>query len=198
MIRVTIFSGHEGQLRVDKGVYLTLFGGCELIRPTIARQLFAVREAEEQAEAAGRMVGGPHGCGFPVGHGGRMRYGRRPHRAGPFFLTLFGGVEIKSPTLAEEFLDLRESVRSGVLDMKDWDEAMARLRHLDLSIASFTLFGGFNECKLPSEDEEIDSLAIQRHLGNIPEDAGRILQLGIGQRTAERAATVHRALQAVA
>jgi len=171
MVHVTIFAGHEGRLQPSKRFYLTLFGGCDLVRPTVARQILAQQQAEHDPRLA-------------------------EHK--PFFLTIFGGVDIKSPTLAEEFLDLREMMDAGLLRAEDWDRSVARLGQADGAIGSMTIFGGFDESELPSEDEEIDSLAVQRHLGNIPENAGEVLQYGIGQRGAQRVATVRRALQATA
>ena len=41
-------------------------------------------------------------------------------------------------------------------------------------------------------------LALHRHLGTIPESAGRVLEFGIGQRDAERWATVRRAVATTA
>jgi hypothetical protein len=170
MIHVTIFGGHEGRLQPNKRFYLTLFGGCGLVRPTVARQLLAQRQAERENRARGKT----------------------------FFLTAFGAAEIKAPTLTEEFLDLREMINSGMLNLDDWERSMAELARSEGLIASFTIFGGFDECTLPKEDEEIDSLAVQRHLGNIPESAGHVLQFGIGQRGAERTATLRRAILAAA
>ncbi len=169
MFQVTIFGGHDGQLRYDKLLYITLFGGCELVRPTIARQLVMERQPPR---------------------------GDQPKRRKPFFLTIFGGAEIKAPTLAEEFIDLREMIASGMLTASDWDRAMSNLAQADTGVGSFTLFGGFDERAIPSEDDEIEGLALQRHLGNIPEPAGQILQYGIGQRGSERTATLRRALAA--
>lgn len=171
MIHVTIFAGHDGQLQPDKRFYLTLFGGCDLVRPTVARQLLTRRHAES--------------AGNPMEHR-------------PFFLTIFGGVDIKMPTMAEEFLDLREMLNGGMLTMNDWERSMAQLARTSVSIASFTIFGGFGECELPSENEEVDSLAVQQHLGNIPESAGNVLQYGIGQKGSERVATLRRAVMVTA
>ena len=75
---------------------------------------------------------------------------------------------------------------------------MADLGRIDAGVASFTMFGGLGEYELPSEDEEVDSLATQRHLGNITESAGQILQYGIGHGGAERRATIQRAVHATA
>jgi hypothetical protein len=172
MIQATIFAGHDGRLRFDKWFYLTLFGGCDLFRPTMARRLLMQRQAQQQ--------------------------GRPIQQRKPFFLTIFGGVSIKSPTLAEEFIDFREMINSGMLTLEEWDRSLALLDQDDGGIASLTLFGGFDECELPSENEEVDSLAVQRHLGNISDSAGQALQYGIGQHGAERSATVRRAVLAPA
>ncbi len=170
MIHVTIFGSHEGQLQTEKRFYLTLFGACELKRPTVARLLLEQRQVP-----------------------GNPRTDRKP-----FFLTLFGAAGFKAPTLAEEFIDLREMISNGLLPREDWGRCLAELGQTEGAVASLTMFGGFDEWDLPSEDEEIDSLAVQRHLGNIPENAGQVLQYGIGQRGGERTATVRRAILAIA
>ena len=167
MIQFCIMSGHEGLLPTERKFFFTLMGGCSFRRPTVARQILAARRNEAE--------GNP----------------RAPRQ---FFLSIMGGVDINCPTLAEEFIDLREMIQSGALSMSDWDQAMADLGRTDASIGSFTLMGGFSENSLPSENQEIESLAVQRHLGNISEEAGTILQFGIGQRNAERRATLRRAV----
>ena len=169
MIQATIFSGHEGRLRFGRVVYLTLFGGCDLARPTIARQVLAQREREREGRSSAQK---------------------------PFFLTVFGGVDIRVPTLAEEFIDLGELLTTEVLTMEEWERSITNVSRVESSFASFTLFGGFDECKLPSENQEIDALALHRHLGNISDAAGQALQYGIGQRDVERYAIVRRAVMA--
>ncbi len=167
MIHLTIFGAHEGRLQPDKLIYVTLFGGCEVVRPTLARQLLAKRQAERDKRPTGRR---------------------------PVFLTVFGASAIKSPTLAEEFIDSREMINSGLLAMADWERSMVELGRGDGAVASLTIFGGFGECEIPSEDEEVDSLAVQRHLGNISACASETLQYGIGQHGVERCATIRRAM----
>ena len=156
MIHVCIFSSHEGDLRAVavKKLYLTIFGACTLHCLTLARQILAYR---------------------------REKAGNEPGRSRPSFLTVFGGVDIVVPTLAEEFIDLREVLDGGALTMTEWERALADLDRFDVSYSSLTLFGGFTECKLPSENEEVEGLARHRHLGNISANAGGVLQLGIGQ-----------------
>lgn len=171
MIQFCIMGGYEGLIRPERKFYFTLMGGAELRRPTVARQILAQRQNEAR--------------GLP----------KAPRQ---YFITIMGGVDIQCPTLAEEFIDLREMIQSRALSMADWDKAMADLTSTDVSIGSFTLMGGFAESVLPSEDKEIESLAVQRHLGNISDRATEVLQYGIGQQNAERRATLRRAVLAEA
>ncbi len=169
MIQFCIMGGYEGRVRPEKKIYVTLMGACELKRSTVARQILAQRINEREGRT------------------------RPPHQ---FFLTIMGGSEIMCPTLAEEFIDLREMINSGSLSMDDWDRAMADLGRSDVTIASFTFMGGFAENEVPSEEQEIESLAVQRHLGTISDSAGQVLQFGVGKRDGERRATLRRAILA--
>jgi len=169
MIQFCVLSGYEGRIRPERKVYVTLMGGCALKRSTVARLILVQRLSERE---------------------GRTNPPRQ------FFLTILGGVAITCPTLAEEFIDLREMINNGTLSMDDWDRTMADLGRSDVSIASFTLMGGFSENGLPTEAQEIESLAVQRHLGTISDSAGQVLQFGVGQRDAERRATLRRAVLA--
>jgi len=188
MIQVTIFGGTDGRLRFDKALYLTLFGGCDLLYPTAARQVLAERQTQRDIKAFDEK---------PIASR-IMDTNPRPKRRKPIFLTIFGSTEIKAPTLVAEFIDLRETLNSGLLTLDEWDRALADLSRSDWSVASFTLFGAFDECALPSDDEEIESLALQRHLGNISQSATEVLQYGIGQRDVERRSTIRRAVQSAA
>jgi hypothetical protein len=192
MIQVTIFSGREGPFRYDGTWYFTVFGGCELTKPTIAREIMIARQ-REQAAARARQA-----------QDAGDEWGRVAYRTGstaaskPFFFTLFGATSIKYPTLAEELVDLQQLLRSGELTLEDWDRAMFALTKLEQSCSSFTLFGGFDEGELPDEDEEINSLAMQCHLGNISEPSREVLQAGIGLKDSDRRAVLHRAVTATA
>ena len=166
MIQFCIMGGLDAVIKPEPKIYFTLMGGCELRRETLARRLLSQRQ--------------------------RQREGRPIPRQ--FFITIMGGVDIGCPTLAEEFIDLQQLLRTGELTAADWEKAMSELGRLDVSIGSFTLMGGFSECELPSEAQEIDSLALQRHMGNISRDASDVLQHGIGKRDGERHATLRRAL----
>lgn len=166
MFHFCIMGGHEGELTADQQVCVTLFGGCELKRPTLAKQIIEMR--------------------------------RRPQGAMPkrihFFITICGGTVLRTPTLAEEFLAMQEAVRAGLLALEDWDSAVARLgTDGAFQVGSFTLMGGFSSDEVPAENEEIDGLAINRHLGHISEHAGKTLELGVGRSGSERAAVLRQA-----
>jgi hypothetical protein len=169
MVHLTMFAGYEGEFRYDQRFYVTLFGGTELRRPTIARRILMNRDTRD---------------------------GEQKKRRRPFVLTMFGATEIKVPTLASEFIDLREMLKCGALSLEEWDHAMAELGRMQEGVASFTMFGGFDENLLPSDEEEIDSLAIQCHLGNIDDSARQVLQAGVGQHDSERRAILRRAVYA--
>ena len=171
MIQVCIMGGHEGVIRPEPKIYFTLMGSCELKRQTVARQILAQRQQQKEGVT-------------------------KPPKQ--FFLTVMGGAEIQSPTLAEEFIDLREMIQSGALSLGDWDRAMSDMSRSDVRIGSFTLMGGFSENVLPSDEDEIEGIAVQRHLGNISDSAGEVLQYGIGRKDIERRATLRRAVTAEA
>ena len=172
MFQICMFGSYEGRLRTNKRVFFTLFGACTLRRPTLARRLLT--EGAQQAATG-------------------------PRRARHVMITIFGATELKVPTLAEEFLDLQEAVRSGALSREAWNQFATDLaRADDEGLFSLTLFAGLDEAALPSEDEEVDSLALQRHLGNINDSAVQILQLGVGQDEAHRRAVLRQAIAASA
>ncbi len=167
MFHFCIMGGHGGELTAGQKVCVVVFGGCEFRLPTLAKQILENRRRAQH--------------GLP----------KRTH----LFITICGGTQLKSPTLAEEFMAMREAINSGVLTMEDWDAAVVELAAEEgLRYASVTLMGGFDASELPEENEEVDGLAINRHLGHIPDEAGTTLELGVGQRGAQRVAIVRRAL----
>jgi len=170
--QLCIFGGHEGELGPEQRVYFTMFGGCELRRPTLGRQLLARYESD--------------------------RNGRPPRRP-QVIVTLFGGTELTHPTLAEEFLDLNEVLSKGTIPRVDCDRYFAELDqgHI-VDVTTITLFGSFEGTSVPKENAEVDALALHRHLGNISDRSGEVLQLGIGLTGAERRAVLRQAVGATA
>ncbi|MCH7526209.1 MAG: hypothetical protein IID39_02120 [Planctomycetes bacterium] len=172
MVHFCICGAHEGHLGPDKKTYVTIFGACELTRPTVAKQIIDMR----RRAAAGL-----------------------PKTRSHFFVTICAATELKAPTLAEEYLDMQEAVKAGVITLEEWDSAVARLSAEEaFQIGSFTIMGAFDGSEVPSENEEVEGLALNRHLGHIPEQAGTTLELGVGQRGSQRTAVLRRALTATA
>jgi hypothetical protein len=169
MLQLCVFGGYEGPLSAEKKCCFTVFGSCELRRPTLARQIIRAGKISEGHVPAPKMI----------------------------FVTVFGSTEIKSPTLAEEFIDLREAIRNRALDFDRWDFYIAELdRWNSSSLMSLTLFGSFEETHLPTEEEEVEGLALQRHFGALSEESGRILEMGVGQAGAQRRSVVRQAILA--
>jgi hypothetical protein len=167
MIQFCMFGGHTGQFEAARRIHITIFGGCDLIRPTIAKQVSAMKQ-----------------------QGGPQRGG--PSRVEHFFATIFGGTTLRLPTLAAELLDLQNALRSGELTLADWDRLSGALTRQE-NISTLTLFGGFDSDELPGEDKELEDLALNRHLGYISEDASDVLMQAIGHRGPSRAAAARQA-----
>jgi hypothetical protein len=165
MLHLCVFGGHGGEIRPGKRVYFTVFGGCELHWPTLARQVISARQRGED----------------------------RTRRFGAFIITAFGATVVKSPTLAQEFLEMQDALRSGLLTLSDCDRAQASLADSG-AFGSFTIFGACDTDALPSEAEELDSLALHRHLGHISDSAANQLMLAAGETGAQRIAVVRRAV----
>lgn len=170
MWQVCMFGGYEGQLLAERKVYLTIFGGSDLVRPTLARRIIHARQQRDRAGFQGRWS---------------------------VVVTIFGGTGIAWPTLAEEFIDFKSMIDARTLSLANWDRDMAELHRVEeVALTTFTLFGGLDDNALPNENKEIDGLALQRHLGNIPESAGKILELAIGRSGAQRYAAIRKAVAA--
>ncbi len=169
MFHFCIMGGRDGELTAGEKICVVIFGGAEFRLPTIAKQILENRHRAKN--------------GLP----------RRSH----LFVTICGGTALKVPTLAEEFMAMREAVNSGALSLDDWDRSAVELAADEgVRYESFTLMGGFSSSELPAENEEVDGLAINRHLGQIDAEAGAALELGVGQHGAQRSAIVRRALGA--
>ncbi len=165
MVHFSIFGGNEGQLTAGGAVYVNILGGASLRRPPVATRLLELARA------------GPTDS--------RTRY---------FFISVFGGLSIRWPTLAEEYLALLEALRSGLIRLEEWDRVMVGPGADPLGrTGSLSLFGSIDTDALPTEEEELDALSLQRHSGTIPQPAVERLILAIGQRGAPRLTAVRQA-----
>lgn len=170
MIQFCMFGGHEGRLSTDPfKIYFTMFGSCELQVPTVATQVLAAQ---------------------------RARTGFTARRL--FFVTIFGATELQLPTLVEEYFDAMHALQSGSLSVTEWDRLAAQLTADDgLRIGSFTLFAGFSNAEMPSEDQELDRIALAYQLGQINEQTRQSLMLGVGTRGPQRVSAIRATLSPV-
>lgn len=163
MFHLCMFSGQGGELEPGRQFYLTMFGGAEYKRPTLARQVL------------------------------RNRHEMGTQRNYAFFFTIFGGVSIQSPCLAEEYSELLTAMRGGKIGIEEADRFLAEDRGA-LRTGGITLFGGADMAELPSEDDEIEALAVLRHSGALSPGAEQTLIMGIGRSGAQRLSMVRQAV----
>lgn len=136
MFHLTFMGGSEVRLKEQDNIVVTIWGGTEILLPTLAEKIIRVKKAKDQyGEINDSVV-------------------RRTN-----VITLMGGTVMKSPTLAseiEEMVNLRDSgmVSEGeLLDL--WREVIKR-DDLDI-LETLSIMGGTGEEK-PSKKEEMDSL----------------------------------------
>lgn len=183
MVHFTIFGGSEVTLGSGGKCIVTLFGGTDVRKPTLAKRLMQEKHLLSSHQAApGKdlknvdkvlmFLGGNYPAGQP---------GSRRSRSN-FILTICGGVEIKPPSIAEEFMDMRELMSSGLISEAEWDQLVGRLYQMGEmdSISSFTLFGAMGEGSL-SEEEEIKKIHSARELGLIDTEEERALRSVVGR-----------------
>ena len=167
MVHFCIFGAHEGRLTTGRKLYVTVFGACELTRPTIAKQIVEMRRQDSRSLT----------------------------RKAQFFVTIFGGTDLKSPTLAEEYVDLQDALSAGLIKLEEWDVGIAQITANDsYAVGSLTLFGAFCAAELPSENEELDAMALSNYAGRVPTSAVNMLQLGVGQGGSNRSAIIRQAI----
>ena len=149
---------------------ITLFGGTEIQLATYAKRLAALlrsRFAHSETHAPRKPTG--------------------------VFFTAFGGVDVTPPTLAEEVVALQQALRAGEFTLEQWDQYVGVLDE-DVDAAAFTLFGSFEANAVPKEDAELETLAFNRHVGYISDEAAEVLMPAIGYRGGTRANAVRQAV----
>ncbi|MBK9120601.1 MAG: hypothetical protein IPM18_13530 [Phycisphaerales bacterium] len=165
MPHLCLFGGTVSRLDTQSSTYFTVFGGTEVFRPPTARLLADKRKA-----------------------------GSAP-RARHLFITFCGGTDLNWPTLAEEYIALRDTLQSGALTIHDWDRLIGEVGgDGGMQLSSLTLMGAFESDTIPSESAELDALSLQRHLGHIPDAAVDVLILAIGSKGIQRLAAVRSAI----
>ena len=183
MFHFTIFGGSEVTLSGQGQCIVTLFGGTDVRKPTLAKRLMQERHAlssrksdpdynPNNVDKVLNVLQGNTPTGLP----------RTEKRHRTFLLTIFGAVELRPPSIAEKFMDMRELVSSGLISADEWDQLVGRLYQIDDldSVSSLTLFGGMGEAAL-NQEEEIKKIHSAVGLGLIDEDEERALRSVVGR-----------------
>lgn len=172
MFNFTIFGGSEVKLDSGSKLILTMFGGTDVFKSTLAKRIMQEKHLLESERGAAKQASDWAGNAAPAMSAfATMSTARSRRRQRTFILTIFGGVEIKPPSLAEEFMDMRELTSSGLISSEEWDALVGRLYQLDdlEGISSFTLFGGLEHGSL-SEADELKKIKSARDLGLLGEE----------------------------
>ncbi len=183
MFHFTIFGGSEVTLTGGSQFIFTLFGGTDVRRPTLAKRLVQEKHLLQANRPPANYS--PDGVDKVLNFiKGDPTYGRpdAPNNGKCFLLTIFGGVEIFPPSIAEEFMDMRELISSGLLDPGEWDQLVGRLYQMGEldSISSFTLFGGMGEADV-DEQEEIKKISSACGMGLINQEEEKALRSVVGR-----------------
>jgi hypothetical protein len=172
MFHFTMFGGADVKMDGTPKVIITIFGGTDVHRQTLAKRIM-----REKHLSAAERANAPHPNPNPFAYRPQRR-----QRNGCFMLTLFGGVDLKPPSIAEEFMDMREVIASGMVSSAEWDELVARIYELgdQEGHASLTMFGAMEESAL-SEQDEVKKIKSARDLGIISDDEELALRGVVGR-----------------
>lgn len=184
MLHFTIFGASKVNLHGGGQFILTLFGGTEVRKQTLAKRLLQQKHLLNSSQSpanADQVRNVDKVLSFLQGNYPAGRRGAEKRRTA-FLLTIFGVVEIKPPTIAEEFMDMRELVSSGLISNAEWDQLVGQLYQVDEldSISSFTLFAGMGEERLDDE-EELKKIHSAGELGLISKDEEIALRSVVGR-----------------
>ncbi len=182
MFHFTIFGGSEVTINGGGQLILTLCGGTDIRRPTLAKQIMQEKHRLMTEQTVRPQGDEPSDVQGMLHFFDRRALGsHRPRRRSTFVLTICGGVEIKPPSIAEEFMEMRELVASGLITEEEWDQLIGRLYQFgELEVSSFTLMGGMEEVSL-SEAEELRKIQGANELGLISEDEQTALRSVVGR-----------------
>jgi len=170
MFHLTLFGGTEGEIAPSGFTALTLFGGSELRRPTLASQLLHLKNRREHKRRSWqRLLGSDQNL----------------------ILTLFGGTVIVVPTMVEEYTALAAVLRSGTVSR---DEFTALLQQLTTGgqrglSRTMTLFG-VCVVRHPSPAKERKALEVAAKTGAVTAKARESLETIIGAPPESRAGSL--------
>jgi hypothetical protein len=161
MFHVTAFAGTTGDMTPAGFTSLTIFGGAELRRPTLAAILLDEKQRRRREPG---------------------RWERWLGRDENLVITLFGGTSLIPPTAVEEFTALSGMLRSGSLEpgeIRATLDAQPQLGARRSLCRTLTLFGSCatEDPDLQQERRALDALAAD---GALPDAARRGLEALLG------------------
>ena len=148
MFHLTLFAGTEGEIPPVGFTALTVFGGAELRRPTLASQLLYLKNRRERK---------------------RSRWARLLGTDKNLVLTIFGATVLLAPTLVEEYSALAGLIRTGALTP---EECLSLLDQNSLEggesaiCRTLTIFGGCMT-RRPSAAKERKALDTAAKTGSV-------------------------------
>jgi hypothetical protein len=154
MIHFTAFGATQAEISPGGFTAVTVFGGAELRRPTLAKRIMQRRAEQRRAPSTWEKWLGMDRS---------------------IAITLFGGTEIIAPTLVEEYAALRNLLTSGAITREECRDMLDSLgREDDGDISRLTFFGACTQ-QSPKASNEKKALDVAESAGMI--DAGIRAQL---------------------
>jgi hypothetical protein len=166
MFHFTVFGGTEASLPLSNCISFTFFGGTELRRPTLARRLQRLKESRDRPPTFFERV-------FEVDRN--------------IVVTLFGATEIVAPSLLEEYLDLQNLLKAGVITADEGRKLLLAIAQRGEGRDLYTALTLFGACtvKHPAPDEERRALDGGVGAGLLSERERHELQAVVGRPEAE-------------
>lgn len=139
MFHYTIFGGSHARMAPRAFWAVTVFGGTELTRPTLAQRVLDLEERDSE--------------------GPKRFWDRFSNPRDNFILTLFGATVVTEPTLMEEYSALRSLLATGALTGAEIQQRLFRImtQEREQELTTLTLFAGFHDSR-PSRKKQLAAL----------------------------------------
>lgn len=161
MVSFTLFGGSEVEMQPDSQVVITLFGGTEIYCPTVTQELIRLTEEDPPASPWSK---------------------RDALRRSNLYVTIFGGISINRPPLGREYMDLKNLIASGAIDLAEFQ--VLWMQHTSQPLRRYyrtvTLFGSCEQAS-PSKRAEMKEIDNLRQMNAITPEEHQSLQALIGE-----------------
>jgi hypothetical protein len=170
MFHVTLFSGTTADAAPAGFTALTLFGGADLRRPTLAAELLHLKDGPRSRRWLQTLLGTDHNL----------------------ILTLFGATVLRAPTLVEEYAALAALLRTGAVSRQECHELVDRLATAPSQISTYRTLTLFGTCmtRYPSQAKERKALEAAAASGTLPAPVRAALEGLLGSPAPARRRTL--------